>query len=260
MYKLRNIHGMKRRRGVRGSAGLRALGRGGSQYAVLDAAGVVVTTSQGWATWDARGGVPRAARTRDVLLAHRWLRAGQAGDLLGEVGGEFGVRLGVRRGWAGPWKVCAPVVRVPVLPERECRRGDALRLLAAAPGPALRERARLRATSLLACAGLDGPAAKMLLRCYEGFFPGVEVGVAWSLHNRLCARGRSCLHCLDLRSLTWDLLAGANLWTLPEAGGGRWPVGVHLFWVHAGAVDGASAGPGGRRGPARAPIPHASPR
>ena len=266
MYKLRNIHGMKRRRGARGSAGLRALGRGGSQYAVLDAAGLVVTTSQAWPTWDARGDVPRAARTRDVLLAHRWLRAAQAGDLPGEhggeLGGELGVWLGVRRGWAGPWQVCAPVVRVPVLPERECRRGDALRLLEAAPGPALRDRARLRATGLLACAGLDGPAAKMLLRCYEGFFPGVEVGVAWSLHNRLCARGRSCLHCLDLRSLTWDLLAGANLWTLPEAGGGRWPVGVHLFSVHAGAVDGsgASSGPRGRRGLARASIPHASPR
>ncbi|HEY0132979.1 MAG TPA: hypothetical protein VGB85_02830 [Nannocystis sp.] len=233
---------------MRGSAGLRALAGGGAQYAVLDAAGAVVTTA---AAWD--DDAPRAARTRDVLLVHRWLRAAQAGDP------EGGLQLGVLRGCAGPWRVCAPVVRVPVLPERECRRGDALRLLEAAPGPALRDRARLRVTGLLACAGLDRPAARSLLRAYEGFFPGVEVGVAWSLHDRLCARGRSCLHCLDLRSLTWDLLAGASLWTLPETGGGRWPAGVHLFSVHAGAET--SPGRRGRRGPASSgpSIPHASP-
>jgi hypothetical protein len=251
MYKHRNIHGLKRRRGARGSAGLRALAGGGAQYAVLDVAGAVMRSSKQWAIDET---APTAARTRDVLLVHRWLRAAQAADPQGQP------RLGVRRGWASPWRVCAPVVRVPVLPERECRRGDALRLLEAAPGPELRARARLRASALLACAGLDAPAVKTLLRCYEGFFPGVEVGVAWSLHSRLCARGRSCLHCLDLRSLTWDLLAGASLWTLAEVGGGRWPAGVHLFSVHAGPE--ASPGPRGRRGLARSrsSIPHASPR
>ena len=205
-----NSSGGRRRRGVRGSGALRDFGRCGAQYAVHNGHCGLAAAAGGF-----------TVRTRDVLLAHRWLWAARAQDPR--------ATLVVRRGWMGPWRACAPVLRVPVLPARVSGRGDAVTLLAAVPGPALRSRARLRATSLLACAGVDRAAARELLRRYEGFFPGVEVGVAWSLHRQLCERGRRCLRCLDLRSLTLDLVAGAGVWTLPEAGGGRWPVGVHLF-------------------------------
>ncbi len=248
MNKHRKSHGKigsgGRRRGARGSAVLRDLGRCGSQYAVHDGQGVVAARTSGAGRAE---GLGKVMRTRDVMLAHRWLWAAWTRDLQ--------ATLLVRRGWMGPWRACTPVLKLPELPARTSRRGDALRLLATVPGPALRARARLRAASLLACAGVDGAATRELLRRYEGFFPGVEVGVAWSLHRRMCERGRSCLRCLDLRSLTLDLVAGAGVWTLPEAGGGRWPVGVHLF------AAGVQAVPAGRWKQGRgASIPHGAPR
>lgn len=268
MNKQRNCY-EERRRG--GSAALRAFGRCGPQYAVQGGQGgqggqgAVAAMAGGSARGD--GTQPngdfegegktdkvhktnKIRRTRDVLLAHRWLWAARARDPQ--------ATLMVRRGWMGPWRACAPVLRVPELPARVSSHGEALTLLATVPGPALRSRARLRAACLLACAGVDAAAARELLRRYEGFFPGVEVGVAWSLHRRMCERGRSCLRCLDLRSLTLDLVAGAGVWTLPEAGGGRWPVGVHLFATGMQAAE--PAGRWNRAGTRGRSIPHAAPR
>jgi len=240
--------------GARGSAGLRAFGRCGPQYAVRDGQGVVAAmagcaTSTGPGRTEEIAKLAKTMRTRDVLLAHRWLWAAWDQDPQ--------ATLIVRRGWMGPWRACTPVLKVPELPARISKQGDALRLLAAVPGPALRARARLRAAWLLACAGVDGAATRELLRRYEGFFPGVEVGVAWSLHRRMCERGRNCLRYLDLRSLTLDLVAGASVWTLPETGGGRWPVGVHLFATGVQATEPPRRWKSVGRGPS---IPHAAPR
>lgn len=247
MKKQRSLRGDRlkngRSGGARGSAGLWAFGRCGSQYAVHDGQGVDAAGPERTEKF------AKTMRTRDVLLAHRWLWAAQDRDPR--------ATLIVRRGWRGPWRACAPVLKVPELPARTCRQGDALRLLATVPGPALRARAWLRAAWLLACAGVDGAATRELLRRYEGFFPGVEVGVAWSLHRRMCERGRNCLRCLDLRSLTMDLVAGASVWTLPEAGGGRWPVGVHLFASGVQAVEPPRRWKQVARGNS---IPHATPR
>ena len=82
-----------------------------------------------------------------------------------------------------------------------------------------------------------------MLAHYEGWFAEVEVGVAWSLYARLGPRAPACLRHLDLRSLTRGLVAGAGIWSLPEAGDRRWPAGVHVFTT----MGRVAWGPGFRR-------------
>ncbi len=220
---------------ARGRATVGKIWRERAVYAVLDGAGT-----------------PRAAgRTRDVLRAYRRLWRARAED--------GAVRLGVRRGW-GRWCVVT-ALEVATPAPRESGRADALALVAqvaAQTTAAGRRRGRVRALALLACGGLGGAAARSLLGCYEGFFPDVEAGVAWSLHVRLGDRARVCLRSLDLRALTQEMVADADLWTLREAGGGRWPAGVHVFAAIGGGPG--VRGPERHRGARRAAISHAQPR
>ena len=185
-----------------------------------------------------------SARTRDPIVAYRWLRAARAADWPGASQRWLGVRqLGQQR-----WRRHGPALRVP---ELTCERvaGDPAQLFGeelagggpcgpcgpcgsesgSGSGEVSVRRARLRVASLLGCRGLDGAATASLLPGYEGFFPSVDVGVARMLQARLGGQHLPWLRRVDLPALLRDLIAGAAIWTLRERGDQRWPAGVHIF-------------------------------
>ena len=178
-----------------------------------------------------------SARTRDPIVAYRWLRAARAADWPGASQRWLGVRqLGQQR-----WRRHGPALRVPEL-TGEPVAGDPTQVLGglgsgAGSGPGVGSgcgvvsvrRARLRVASLLGCRGLDGAATASLLPGYEGFFPSVDVGVARMLQARLGGQHLPWLRRVDLPALLRDLIASAAIWTLRERGDQRWPAGVHIF-------------------------------
>jgi hypothetical protein len=196
------------------------------------------------ATVDGTGETCSPRRTRDLLEAHRWLRA--AGE---------GASLTVRELGRDGWRRLGPALCVPQPWQHDERTAaawikDDLR-------PAPRGRGRVRAAVSLLRRGLDGAAAASLLRHHEGYFPSLAVAVARTLYTRV--GGLYLLRRLDLRAVTADLISGAAIWILPDSDGGRWPAGVHLFTCQGALGDGpehtwpagSKPGAGDRSSPSR---------
>ncbi|MBK7830147.1 hypothetical protein [Nannocystis sp.] len=181
------------------------------------------------------------ARTRDPIVAYRWLRAARAADWPGASQRWLGVRqLGQQR-----WRRHGPALRVPELTGEPVESGSGC-------GEVSVRRARLRVASLLGCRGLDGAATASLLPGYEGFFPSVDVGVARMLQARLGGQHLPWLRRVDLPALLRDLIAGAAIWTLRERGDQRWPAGVHIFTARSHRACRRDGPDGAVRGEGRA--------
>lgn len=208
----------------RGGTRARGAGRGGllpAEYAVLLADGRPAPALPG-----------ERPRMRDLLEAYRWLQTARTEAIEAEDPARAaGLYIGVRRRVAQPWQRHGQVLCVP---EREPGAPkNPLPLIYRGPAPVPRRLARLRAASLLAPLlareGLDGATAASLLPHHEGFFPSLEVGVARLVDARFTGRARGVMRCLDLPALLDDLITGATIWTLRDAGDERWPAGIHLF-------------------------------
>lgn len=175
-----------------------------------------------YAVLDADGRPAGAARSRELLVAYRWLAAAR------EQAPTAATELHVgRRTPRTPWRRCEQVLTRPVLTPDDAPL-DPTALARTQPLAVAPREARARVRALLLRGGLGTPEAASLLRHHAGYFPSVEVGTAQILHTRLGA-APAWLAWIDLRALLWDLIASATLWTLHDAGDARCPPGVHIF-------------------------------